>query len=290
MLFSERYGHKPVRLEMQTDDIDEPLTNGLTNALHNLYHEIKNKDNWEYPQKISQINYEIAIAYHQDFLGEIYSPDDYRYKYRHVSWLYKMPQNFIGQTKWFEKIDFIEFVCENMEFDEAIRDKFICDCNRALERHKSAYRIVGDKVVPIIDQTEIDSVNQAISGEGKFSGAREHIKEAVRLFSDREKPAYRKSVSESISAVESVCKIIAGDENATLGQALSKVSKTMEIPNGLKKSFQSLYGYTSNEGGIRHGMLDDDHEVTFEEAKFMLVACSAFVNYLIANYPQADNS
>jgi hypothetical protein len=48
----------------------------------------------------------------------------------------------------------------------------------------------------------------------------------------------------------------------------------------LEAAFTKLYGYTSDAKGIRHALLDDDEVVTFEEAKFMLVACSAFINYV----------
>lgn len=41
--------------------------------------------------------------------------------------------------------------------------------------------------------------------------------------SDRQKPNYRNSIKESISAVESICKIITQDEKATLGKALKKI-------------------------------------------------------------------
>jgi len=42
----------------------------------------------------------------------------------------------------------------------------------------------------------------------------------------------------------------------------------------------AIYGYTSDEGGIRHAMLEEKI-IDFEDAKFMLVSCSAFINYLI---------
>lgn len=45
-------------------------------------------------------------------------------------------------------------------------------------------------------------------------------------------------------------------------------------------AFAALYGYTSDSGGIRHSLLEDDISVSFEDAKFMLVSCSAFINYL----------
>lgn len=52
----------------------------------------------------------------------------------------------------------------------------------------------------------------------------------------------------------------------------------------MESAFSKLYGYTSDEGGIRHAEGLFVREVSFDEAKFMLVSCSAFVNYLIAEY------
>jgi hypothetical protein len=48
----------------------------------------------------------------------------------------------------------------------------------------------------------------------------------------------------------------------------------------MRQGFLSLYGYTSDEDGIRHAILDES-TVGFDEAKFMLVSCSAFVYFLI---------
>jgi hypothetical protein len=49
----------------------------------------------------------------------------------------------------------------------------------------------------------------------------------------------------------------------------------------LKSAFNKLYGYTSDEDGIRHAILEESN-VGFDEAKYMIVVCSAFVNYLTA--------
>lgn len=39
--------------------------------------------------------------------------------------------------------------------------------------------------------------------------------------------------------------------------------------------------YTSDEGGIRHAMLEEPN-IGYDEAKYMAVACSAFVNFIAA--------
>jgi hypothetical protein len=109
----------------------------------------------------------------------------------------------------------------------------------------------------------------------------------VDLFSDRKSPDYRNSVKESISAVEAICKIITGDEKATLGQALKKLEdKGLHLHAALRNAFSSLYGYTNDAEGIRHALLEEP-TLDFDDAKFMLVSCSAFVNYLAAEAAKA---
>ena len=55
------------------------------------------------------------------------------------------------------------------------------------------------------------------------------------------------------------------------------------------EAFKDLYGYASDENGIRHGGIDFKN-VPPEDAKFMLVSCSAFVNYLIEKWSKVENN
>jgi len=104
--------------------------------------------------------------------------------------------------------------------------------------------------------------------------------EGLDFLSNRSKPDYRNSIKESISAVEAFCQKITSDDKATLGIALAKIEKNHALHPSLKSSFKSLYGYTSDASGIRHALTDTSKDPSFEEAKFMLVSCSAFINYL----------
>jgi hypothetical protein len=50
----------------------------------------------------------------------------------------------------------------------------------------------------------------------------------------------------------------------------------------MKAGFNSLYGYTSDEQGIRHAHLNEPTAQPDEtDALFMIGACAAFVSYLI---------
>jgi hypothetical protein len=70
------------------------------------------------------------------------------------------------------------------------------------------------------------------------------------LLSDRELPDYRNSIKESISAVENVVAKTVGVEKGTLGQLIKKLEDEINLQPTLRTAFSSLYGYTSDEGGI----------------------------------------
>ncbi|MBI2817655.1 MAG: hypothetical protein HYX72_12020 [Acidobacteria bacterium] len=86
---------------------------------------------------------------------------------------------------------------------------------------------------------------------------------------------------ESISAVEALCKLITNKHKATLGDALKELEKKLPMHQAFKNALNNLYGYTSDAEGIRHALLDES-KLTPDDGKFMLVLCSAFVNYVTA--------
>ena len=155
--------------------------------------------------------------------------------------------------------------------------------NKIFEKEFVGYRFINGIIAPISDEIEVKEIEDAFTIQ--YNGARSHLEKALGFLSDREKPDYKNSIKESISAVESICQIIVGDDKASLGDALKDLEeKGITIHPALKGAFSKLYGYTSDEGGIRHAEGLFESNVSFEEAKFMLVSCCAFVNYLIAEY------
>ena len=71
-----------------------------------------------------------------------------------------------------------------------------------------------------------------------------------------------------------------GETSAELSKALKKLEQRTPIHGALKKGLISIYGYTSDGDGIRHALMDEPN-LDQEDAIFMLVTCSAFINYLI---------
>jgi hypothetical protein len=158
-------------------------------------------------------------------------------------------------------------------------EQFMGTCNAFLEREVSAYRCVDARIVRIVSEEEITAIEEAL--RVKVSPVREHLSRALQMLSDRRHPDYRNSIKESISAVEALVKTVTKSDKGTLGDLLKELERQRKLHPALKAAFSNLYGYTSDADGIRHALLDEDR-VTFDQAKFMLVACSAFTNYVSA--------
>ena len=151
-----------------------------------------------------------------------------------------------------------------------------------MEEENSGYRVINNNVVPITSKEEIKCIEKAQHSE--YESVNIHVAKAVELFSKRPNADYENSIKESISAVESLCCIITDNKKATLGDALKKLeTKGVKLHKALQNAMSSLYGYTSDEGGIRHGSIDFVG-ASSEDARYMLISCSAFVNYLIEKW------
>ena len=114
--------------------------------------------------------------------------------------------------------------------------------------------------------------------DGPFGGAREHLRKSADCINAGD---YSGSVRESIHAVESVARRL--DSNArTLSEALVSLAKRGLVLHGAFKSgINKLYGYASDEDGIRHSLSDATTNVDVADAVFMFGACASFAAYLV---------
>ncbi len=171
--------------------------------------------------------------------------------------------------------------CEYCDYTSWFRDVTL-DTNKMLEQEKAGYRLLNDKFVNITSNEELDEISKVMNSD--YQSVSIHMNKAISLYSDRKKPDYENSIKESISAVEALCCIITRTtgSQATLGNTLKKLETDggVFIHSAMKIAFEKLYGYTSDADGIRHGGIDFTNAPA-EDAKYMLVSCSAFINYLI---------
>jgi len=272
--FSRRngYNQNDIQLECASSTLKQRIYARFYKQEYNRYDTTKYE---HYTTGIEDMMIEMGITY--EF------PENVIYKTNNSEKLKKL---IVGSSEWYIVFDFIEKylrIC-NEEISELMQKEF----NHILEDEVSAYRIVDKMVVPITNEVELETIRTA--KETEYDAVNNHISKALSLYSDRKNPDYENSIKESISAVESICCIITGQTGAgaTLGKTIKKLKDNgIYIHSAMENAFSSLYGYTSDENGIRHGGIDSANAPA-EDAKFMLVTCSAFVNYLIEKWSKVS--
>ncbi len=280
--FSDRNGIKPENAEIQLKDFDERTRVQFVNMVSRLYQNI-----------YEDIYYrkEPVQNFFRFIWGEVYSQQvDARKIYDDDSF-FKNLYETIMKDEYDAVLTLLESIArywdsylkhiyyQNWKFGSLTVYAYM---NIVFKKEYVGYRFIDGYISPISDEEEIQAIEGALANP--YYSVREHITKANRLLSDRDKPDYENSIKESISAVEAICEVLTGvqGKEASLGKLLKKLEDNgVVIHSGLKSAFNVLYGYTSNANGIRHAGDIGGPASTFEEAKFMLVACSAFINYLI---------
>ena len=256
----------------QINSMNDELRTCLWNALYNSLNRgdlIDNSPVFRGPQTLNQTMAELCcLRLWVDFFNQ--SEDQFS-----VYDIIRSLASLFRRIEWYRVYDLIEFF---LGLDIPPQDRAFCvACECCLRKHNSAYRICGRKVVPITSEQEIAEIDSAINSE--HPSPRDHIRSALSLFANRTTPDYPNSIKESISAVESLAKIVTGKKQATLGELTRELG---ELHPAFQQALGKLYGYTSDAQGIRHGAFDNPAQIRQEDARFMLVVCSAFVNYIEA--------
>lgn len=278
VLFSERYGYMKPSQVIIRGGITEEIENAVCSAFDSLKEWMNDIDShMEYDHSYN----EMGVFLWTQFLNK--RKEEYWYRNRNI------PVEVIkdGDMPWYRKLDIIELsfkwlLTSNDRGARTITERFAKYLNHEFDRLNYAYRIVDKEIVEISSDQEIAAIETAI--DNSEDNVRLHLKSALGLLAEKPVGDYRNSIKESISAVEAVCREMTGKNS--LGDALNELANTgVEIPRVLKLGFAKLYGYTCNpETGIRHALMVDDETYvpSSAEAIFMMVSCSAFINYLNA--------
>lgn len=267
MKFSQRMGYRKVREVIQYESLDKATKNSLWNIVCKHF--------------FANVNVYSSTTL-DSFLYNLWH-NFYKLPVDTISNDYIRMKNIIKDNffngEWYDIFDFLELAPLYYYDNTLSQDIYRKECNEILVRECSAYRFVDEYIVEITSEIEINSIEEALELSDVYKGVKEHLNTSLQLLSDRSNPDYRNSIKESISAIEAMCVIIANDNKATLGKALDIMDSKKKIHGALKETFKKLYGYTSDENGIRHAMIEHPN-IDYKEAIYILVCCSAFINYL----------
>jgi hypothetical protein len=269
LTFSQRMGLSPVRTALQVDSMDEALRNSLWNVLTHTFFSPYIEHGFV---RSTTVEGKIVERIWRDHMKR--TMDSLKTEAR---WVVKDLRVYFFNLQWNEVYDLLEFIANQPDSEH-----FCQHCNYILNREGAGFRFVGKTIGPIISESEIKSIEAGLSYGDSFKPVSNHVSIALQLLSDRVAPDYRNSVKESISAVEAACQIVTGDDKATLGKAVKKLQDNgVKLHPAFEGALEKMYGYTSDAEGIRHALLAEP-TLDSADARFMLVSCSAFVNYLKA--------
>ena len=271
MNFSERMGYKKPPEVLQIDR----MSDDLRNSVWNLFLQILEKS----PDPRIQIHYmrSLYIISKGIYANCIKEPIDVIREHDKRNMLHNLKLRCF-EINWFEVYDWVEeFV--RIVTEIGIPLKLLDESfNQIYARERSGFRLNSGIHIPFTNEIELNEIQEAllVSSNDKYSVVNSHLTKAIKLLSLRPDGDFHNSIKESITAVEAVCKVISGVSSGGIKDAI----RELDLPRAMEEGFKKLYGWTSGKGGIRHPMMEAE-EITLAEAKYMLVTCSAFVNFVI---------
>ena len=218
--------------------------------------------------------YEIFLALHRDFfiqpMDEFPGSPDPLSQYYRTGILDELPFNQV--------FDIFQIIMRH----PSCPTSFVMNVAGIFERCQLAYVVDTERpptILPAATREEGEALLSALTEfrEAGLHGTETHLRKGAESVNQGDWPG---AVRESIHAVESVARQL--DPGAsTLGPALTSLEKNGHLHPALKEAFSKLYGYTSDEKGIRHSLLADaTSPAGRDEALFMLGACASFASYL----------
>jgi hypothetical protein len=263
--FSDRMGITEPHVSLQTSGMSKELRNSIWNWLVQII-----DDRW------SQALHRMYLNYFRWLIDDLPDyPDGCRRELR----------EYLMNADWYEVYNLAEYVIMDDYFSHSsngMKGNMIETLNLVFAKEMSAYRIIGNFITPVSENSEVDSINDALdlSLSLGIDGARQHLVTSLSLLGRKPVPDYRNSIKESISAVESTLAWMNLEKSSNFDKDIDKLIKSVPVHPALRSGFSKLYAWTSDSDGVRHGMMDDP-TVGFAEAKFMLVSCSAFIYFLV---------
>jgi hypothetical protein len=220
--------------------------------------------------QIHEVVYPIWHNIKKDIISNIeYSPFNVKVQLR----------QYFFSCEWGDAFEVLESIILSSEEINPHHETFIDGLNHSFESEYYGYRVIDKMVSPITDEIELEAIKSAIT-DFKYEEPKTHLKKAIGFLSDRINPDYANSIKESISAVESICRIITNENS--FDSAINKLESLKLLEHKrMKEAVNKLFAYTNDKSsGIRHAIVEEHTPPKFEDAQFILVTCSAFINYI----------
>ena len=274
--FSDRTGLKPLGSTIQIDDFSVETRGFLQNQLLHLIDEHLQRNS----HYVDRDGYMSMIA---DKGFNLESDSRKYYSQEHI---FNIISAVFKNGQYYEILDLIEFFKDKISFyvnNIHFVSGTYCDVfNNYFEQEFVGYRFVDGLIVQSVNEEANKSIEDASST--KYDIVNKHIVKAVSYLSGKNKDP-ENSIKESVSAVEYLCNVLAGTNSFELSRAINALDKQKKkLHPCMKSMIEKIYGFASDEEGIRHSTKDGVTVISFEDSLFILITCSAFINYAISYF------
>ena len=282
LTFSQRYGYSPLPEPMRLEELSTDVRRELWNKVRRLllgktfvvgYNRLFRSEHIEFVERV---------------IGKVLAVEEERVETEFEA-SNQIFRRIVTEGKFYTTMDLIECISnydvEHKQFAESVRDIF--------DHFSAAYFFDSScrpyRFYPKSSKEQGEATQHALNvlHGNKRSGSIAHLQQATAHINLGQ---YADSIAHSIRAVESVARLVDPNAAKTLGPALESLEQHGLLNHSaLKEAFKKLYGYTSDEQGIRHALLEKGvADVGLDEAVFMFGACASFAAYLVNKSMQTD--
>jgi hypothetical protein len=252
--FSKRHGHKPTEIEIKVrNDAPQNLREFIIQLIYDLGYQpslirrsicrilriTPDRNNWtEYPNIDTEVN------------------------------------ELLSNCEWYYVYDIIEYLWDEIDINR--REEYQDELNDYFKVNGIGWKIeYGQIEIRGDNNFETTIINaETILNQANLQTAKTEIVEAIKDLSRRPDPDITGSIQHSLACLECVCREVAGDKKATLGELIKKFPNI--VPKPLDTAIEKLWGFTSEQG--RH--LREGSSPNFEEAELVVIISSALSSYL----------
>lgn len=282
--FSVRQGYEPLPEAMRLEHLSDRVRIQIWNPIRSLL-----MDNSREDILLQETCFtDAGERFVERVLGQVRNrpEDEINTGYEHTM---KSIKSFVLQRNFNRVLDLVEIIGN----DDACGEQFVEQSHGLFEFHAAPYRFDISRppfqFIPRGSKEQGEAIQRAVDAlrQAQMGGASAHLRKAAEAMNDRR---HAESVGNSIHAVESVACLIDPKAAKTLSPALKSLQDRGVLNHeALAKAFSALYGYSSNEQGIRHALLDrSEANVGLDEAMFMYGACASFAAYLVSKHRQIN--
>jgi hypothetical protein len=113
----------------------------------------------------------------------------------------------------------------------------------------------------------------------RYAGPHAHWARSIDL-ATQSGPDLANAVKEAVCAVEGLCRLLTKKSTATLGELINELRVSRRIDPALAKSLEGVWGWASNEPGVRHGSASAS-TLNHSEAQFAIRTSEAAIALLL---------